>query len=143
VESTQRLVARDGTGGDRFGASTAIDGDRMAIGAPGVAGIGAVYLFERANGEWNEVAKVEPPGASVGDEFGLGVALAGTTLVVGTNNAGAYMFQFHSGEWIHSLTHPGSTSISGAVAVSNGVVAIGDDRANNVTGAVHVYERAR
>ena len=149
-DSTVRLAASDGVGGDEFGTAVAIDGDRnrIAVGAPNQGGVGAVYIFERgADGSWAEVQKITPTGAVAGAEFGSGVDIDDTTLVVGTNKVGGFMFQFHEGEWVQSLIHPGPTSeISGGgtpVAVSDGVVVIGNDRDTNVTGAAHLYERAR
>ena len=56
-----RLSHEGGTAGDGFGASLAMVGDRLAVGAPGAraggtAGAGSVYLFERgADGAWTEV----------------------------------------------------------------------------------------
>ena len=141
-EESGRLTASDGTGGDGFGASVAFDGDRMAIGAPGHGSTGAVYIFEREGDTWTEAAKATPVGGAAGDQFGIGVALDDTTLVVGTDDRGAYIFQFHEGSWMQTLKQDPPTSISGAVSVSGGVIVIGNDRDTTETGAAHLYERA-
>jgi hypothetical protein len=76
--------------GDQFGAAVAIDGDRIAIGAPyddtTRAGSGAVYVFERTAipiAPWSEVAKLKASNAGTDDSFGLAVGIAGDTIVVG------------------------------------------------------------
>lgn len=75
-----------------FGASVAIDGDNLLVGAGGafdqVAApsnpIGAVYVFTRTAGTWTETQKLLPPTPVPGaDEFGFSVALAGDTAVIG------------------------------------------------------------
>ncbi|HYO67947.1 MAG TPA: FG-GAP repeat protein, partial [Archangium sp.] len=43
---------------------------------------GAVYVFQRAEGAWNEVTKLYREGASAEEEFGYQVALSGTGLLV-------------------------------------------------------------
>jgi len=91
---------------DDFGASVAIDGDLIAIGAPGEASTsagvngnqnnndaahaGAAYLFERNAATWSQVAyiKASNPGGQTmfgqsGDRFGGSVALHDGVLVVG------------------------------------------------------------
>jgi hypothetical protein len=85
---------------DRFGSDVALDGDLLAVGAPGedgaVGGIdgnqaddsaasaGAVYVFERASsGGWSQVAYVKASNPHAFDEFGASVELHGNLLVVG------------------------------------------------------------
>lgn len=85
---------------DFFGASVALDGDTLAIGATGEAsaagGIdrdqhdnsapssGAVYVFIRQDGLWSQQAYVKASNADAGDNFGHRVALSGDTLAVGS-----------------------------------------------------------
>ena len=77
----------------RFGASVAILGDLVAVGAPGEqnangVGAGAVYLFRRsASGGFGLAAKVVRPGGSSGDAFGEAVALSADRLLVGVPSA--------------------------------------------------------
>lgn len=90
------LKASNLDAGDFFGASVALDGDVLAVGAPGEAsgdgnpnddsaqGAGAVYVFERdEEGDWAEVAYLKAGDPDPNDAFGLSVALAGNLLVVG------------------------------------------------------------
>jgi hypothetical protein len=83
---------------DQFGASVAIDGDRVVVGAPREQGsgagvnppddnmlqrAGAAYVFSRSGTTWAVEAylKASNPGAE--DEFGKSVAISGTAVVVG------------------------------------------------------------
>jgi hypothetical protein len=88
------LVASDGDGGDEFGASVALSGDRAVVGAPSDEDpygdrAGSAYAFARSDGEWAEVAKLVAADGTVGDAFGVSVALAGGTALVGAPNSGA------------------------------------------------------
>lgn len=134
---------------DNFGASVAISGDYIAVGANGQdwdsAGgnfkslAGAVYIFERRNGEWGYAKKLTPPNtdsARVGsDQFGQNIALDGTTLVAGAvgqdyDSAGgnlmlqagaAYVFERNNGVWgyVKKIT-PSSNSSDSARKVGDG-----------------------
>jgi ABC-type Fe2+-enterobactin transport system substrate-binding protein len=100
VWSQQAYVKASNTGaGDGFGWSVALDGDTLAVGAPGEAssatGIngtqtdnsavisGAVYVFTRTGGVWSQQAYVKASNTETGDQFGDSVALDGDTLAVG------------------------------------------------------------
>ncbi len=76
--------------GDRFGFAVAMDGDWLAISAPGdddaAINAGAVWLYRRARGQFDLVQKLVPPppaGANGGAAFGQSVAISGGSLVVG------------------------------------------------------------
>jgi hypothetical protein len=90
----KKLTAGDGQMNDFFGWA-AIDGDTIAIGAPGedggpgdpISGAGAVYIFERnmgGAGNWGEVKKITASDAQMNDGFsGLAYHLAVTGLWLG------------------------------------------------------------
>jgi hypothetical protein len=94
--------------GDWFGASVALQGDRLAVGAP-QNGTGRAYVFDRqANGAWVEQALFTPPVVSpTGDEFGRSVAVDGDTVVVGSigydapilNVGAAFIYRLNAGTW--------------------------------------------
>ena len=81
--------------GDQFGASLALSGDTLVVGAPGEASgngnqtdngaafSGAAYVFFRLNGVWSQQAYIKPSNPDNGDQFGASLALSGDTLVVG------------------------------------------------------------
>ncbi|MGA3194212.1 MAG: hypothetical protein ABSD39_04345 [Terriglobales bacterium] len=80
----QELTAGDGASGDEFGASVAVNGSTIIVGAPGKsANTGAAYVFISVLGTWSQQAELT---ASDGGEeafFGFSVAVNGTTAVVG------------------------------------------------------------
>lgn len=82
-----------------FGESVALEGDTLAVGAPGESsaaegvdgdqtdrsapGAGAVYVFTRSSaGRWSQQAYVKASNTQLGDGFGQRVALSGDTLAV-------------------------------------------------------------
>ena len=88
----QRLIPVTPLGGERFGASVALSGDLLVVGAPGRDGsagsdTGAAYLFERAGTAWSELARIESPTAAAGDGFGRAVAIDGDVIAVGAPDA--------------------------------------------------------
>jgi len=89
-----------------FGASVAIDGDTMVIGAPtesssatGVNGdetdattfgSGAAYVFVRGgSGDWVQQAYLKASNTGGADAFGQSVAISGDTIVVGARQEGS------------------------------------------------------
>lgn len=78
------LGAKDGTLGDGFGSALAAEKNLLVVGAPGVAGGGAVYVFERgSDGRWSERARLTAKGGTEGDRLGAAVALHGGVLLAG------------------------------------------------------------
>ncbi len=85
--------ASDTAAGDQFGASVAIFGDRMVVGAPNrkntaeagvpLSSTGAAYVLRNVNGTWIEEAVLTADAPGVGDEFGRSVAIYEGTIVVG------------------------------------------------------------
>lgn len=66
--------------------------DHLAIGLSSSDDIaedaGLVYVYEREDNTWVEEAQIVGSGVQAGDRFGVGVALNGTTLAVGTGGSG-------------------------------------------------------
>ncbi len=92
-----RITAEDGAAYDRFGASVALHGDVLIVGAPAeVCEEGDVYVFYRNHGgadAWGQFAKLEPP--RPGDftcRFGTSVAFDGQVLAVGAVNEAGEAF---------------------------------------------------
>lgn len=77
-----RLVGSEPGPNRRFGNGVAIDGERLAVSAPGSRGTvpGSVYVFELEDEVWAEVARIEVDGSA---SFGETVALSGDRLLVG------------------------------------------------------------
>lgn len=106
------LYAWDGLAGDGFGTSVAVQGDRVAIGAPFDGGVGAgsayargaVYTFTRSAGLWSPESKLVSPIAQNGDLFGRSVQLSASRLLVGAPGASAalgrvFWFERPGGSW--------------------------------------------
>jgi trimeric autotransporter adhesin len=85
---------------DKFGASVALHGDTLAVGATdedsSTTGIGAqtnesafeagaAYVFVRSAGMWSQQAFIKPSNTQGGDRFGGAVALGENRLVVGAH----------------------------------------------------------
>ena len=150
---------------DGFGRSVAISGDYIAVGAGGNNGgagqdwdsaganykqdAGAVYIFERQNGNWGYVKKLTPPNTDsarvASDIFGGAVGISGNYLIVGAvnqdydsvggnslSNAGAaYIFERRNGVWgfAKKLSSPANRTASDlfgySVAVSGDYAIVG------------------
>jgi hypothetical protein len=155
----KKLTASDGVAEDYFGLAVAIDGDTIAIGAPGhrfiTANIpGYVYIFGRNHGgadNWGQVKKLS--GANPKARFGASIGLSGDTLVVGQPNQSitgiAFLFERNQGgpdNWGETMTLlAGDGSVSSefgfATAISGDVVIVGAKGDNNNQGASHIYSR--
>jgi hypothetical protein len=88
---TQKLTSSNGVAWDYFGRSVGLDGATAIVGAYGPNALqGAGYLFANAGGAWSETqALIAGDGAS-GDQFGIMVALSGSTALVGANGANGF-----------------------------------------------------
>lgn len=100
-----------------LGESVAIDGDVAVAGAPYAdAGAkthaGAAFVFLRANGKWRTAAKLLAPEPLSYERFGMSVAVAGDTIVVGADRSdrvaydagAAFVFRREGDAWQHTKT---------------------------------------
>ncbi len=106
-----KLNAIDSAAGDEFGTSASISGSRVLIGTrfDDDAGdrSGSAYVFVRSGGTWSQEAKLTASDATALSSFGVSIALAGHTAVVGafeSNQAGAssgaaYLFVRTGSSW--------------------------------------------
>ncbi len=141
VEQTARLIASDGVAGDTFGWSVAVDGDTIAVGAPGdEAGRGSVYVFVKPEGGWRgtltETARLVPSGGADNSQFGYSVAVNGSTIIIGaifdnSSKGAAYIFVKPADGWHGTLTETARlTASDGTVWDSFGTaVALSHDTA--------------
>jgi len=102
---SQKLTADDGAGRDQFGIAVAVDGGDVLVGAYGVAFYtGAAYAFVASGGSWTQVQKLVADDASQNADFGVAVALDGTTALIGaygdaSYQGAAYVFDGTGGPW--------------------------------------------
>lgn len=74
----------EATVADGFGRAIAVEGDWMAVGAPGAGeGRGAVAVYRRDGDGWQEAATLRADDTAAGAAFGQALAWHGTTLLVG------------------------------------------------------------
>jgi FG-GAP repeat len=96
---TAVLTGSDEMPSDEFGASVAIDGSTVVVGAPEHdGGLGSAYVFTGSGPTWSQTAELTPSDVSTNGEFGSSVAVSGTNVAVGapaTSSATgvAYVFE--------------------------------------------------
>ena len=148
----------DGRGFGGHGVSTAMRDDTAVIGGPAAGpdpNRGAVYLFERDDGEWIQQRRFGAAGDDDADEFGRAVAFDGARVVVGDVHepatmvpwtGGVEVFTTDGGEWRReaSLGTDASDQFGTAVAVDDDALLVGapyadPDDDDESTGAVYAY----
>ena len=96
VSDPIKLTPADRNDGDMFGASVAVSGDTVVVGAPGNGDhelSGAVYVFTKPASGWESTsaaAKLTPEASKLRDWFGINVAVEGDSVVVGGKNHDGY-----------------------------------------------------
>lgn len=158
----RELAASDGAPVQYFGASVAIHGDRILVGARSAIGTGglatgAAYVFARDAGgldQWGEIAKIVPSDGADDDRFGSAVALGPSTLVVGSpqnaqlayNSGAAYVFERGSGgAWgeVRKLVASDggfAHQFGGALALAGDEILVGASSGSG-NGEAYVFER--
>ena len=137
-----RLIAPDATNSAMFGASVAVQGSEVFVGAPQAthngARTGAVYSFGFNGTAWVLQQKLIAAGTVQSDQFGSSLAVEGNRLVVGAPGADpgmipgagtAYVFERQGGVWVERTALTATSSNAGAalgtaVAIHNGAVAV-------------------
>ncbi|MCW5775061.1 MAG: hypothetical protein KIS87_01270 [Phycisphaeraceae bacterium] len=154
----ERVGAQDAAPGDAFGFSVAVRDGVLAVGSPtnDAAGndSGAVYLFQRGAGGWEQRAKLSASEAKPGDWLGHSVAIAEGLVVAGapladpagSESGAAFLFAEAAGEWVQVQRLTASDAAAGArfgfaVGASSGVVVVGAYQADGGRGAAYVFEQ--
>jgi len=158
---TAFLEASDATSNDGFGASVAIQGDTLLVGARrrrnGARYAGAIYVFERIGGTWTEIQIIEPPNVEAVN-FGSAVAIDGTRAVatahlgmIGGGWGSGYILERNTdATWsiVATMTSPGADSLGWSADIDGDRVVLGSLWTTDTSGmsasdgAVHVFERA-
>ena len=101
----QKLRALVGTIDDEFGASVAISGNVIIVGAPGSAPnsarSGSAYVYRWNGASWFEEQELIPSDGDSYDEFGNAVAIDGDTAIVGAWGDEAAGAQLAGSAYIH------------------------------------------
>ncbi|MGM0558811.1 MAG: Ig-like domain-containing protein [Myxococcota bacterium] len=156
-----RLTASDSSESAAFGRAVAVDGDVIVVGANQDQDRGAAYVFEKSNGAWSEVAKLQASDAEVNDNFGGAVDLDGDLVVVGAlasdeatiSLGSAYVFQrgaaggtdFTEVDKLLADDGQDGGNLGMSVAISGDTIVAGamnDYEGGIKSGAAYVYERS-
>ncbi len=109
----------EGSVADGFGRAIAVEGDWLAVGAPGAdEGAGAVAVYRRNGDAWEESATLRPSDGSSGGAFGQALAWHGSTLVVGApghdeGRGVVVIWSALEGEWTEGGTFAPEAPIDG------------------------------
>ncbi len=139
----QRLKAGDPVANAGFGYAVQIEGSTIAIGAPGASHlgmqyVGAIYVFELANGVWSQTQKLVPGDLTPNYALGYSVALRGTELIggaiyephAGPYTGAAYIFEHTGATWTQAAKLIASDGAGGdvfghSVAIDGDVAVVG------------------
>ena len=160
------LVPAGGAPGDAMGATVAVAGDVILVGAPGRRdGRGAVFVFERiaAAGRWVSRAPLTASDLHAGDRFGASIALADGRALIGAPGpaispgppfvpgpapragSGRVFTRSAQGAWVEEArlaVGDSAAAFGSAVALSAEDTAfVGAPGAAGSTGRVHVFVR--
>jgi drug/metabolite transporter superfamily protein YnfA len=149
-----KIQSFDALSGDNFGGSVDIEGDTMIVGASGAdsfyVNCGAAYIYTRSGSTWAYQQKLVGSNRAENDGFGGGVAISGSTIVVGANgrdtgfaNAGAgYIFIKDGTTWTEQAEIQPSDRkendyfIAGAIS---GDTVVGGYTGGNGFGAAYIF----
>ena len=150
-----KLTASDGAAIAWFGRSVSISGDTIVVGASGASGgdddngtdSGSAYVFTRTGTSWSEQAKLTASDGAAGDRFGVSVAIAGDTIVVGAHwnddngdaSGSAYIYAHTGTTWSEQAKLTASDGAAGdqfgiVVAIANATIVVGAWRDDTVNG---------
>jgi hypothetical protein len=151
----QKLAALDGSPGDQFGRSVAIEGNTIVVGSyygdSNMPDTGSAYVFARLGSIWTQQQKLIAPDAVSNDRFGCSVSIDNNTIVIGAyrddNFTGsAYVFTRTGPNWGFQEKLTASDAQSGdnfgySVAIDNNTIIIGAPNWNTPIGSAYFYQR--
>lgn len=162
------LLSNESDTGANHGYSTAIssDGTIAVIGAPGIDGVGAAFVFTKINDVWTQTIKLTPTDSPeythTKTGFGTSVAIntLGTTILVGSPTDGnnsqiesgsVYVYTKSGNSWVrqtilHGDNWAGATTekfgFSVAIYSTGDLAIIGAPTGDSGKGYVYVYSRS-
>ena len=136
--------------GADIGYSVAISGSTVVTGAPRWDNYrGEVYVFARHGAKWSQQAVLRLGRATTGWQFGVSVAISGSTIVVGANGANtskglAYVYIRKGTAWhrqaVLSAKPQKDASFGAAVGIDGSTAVVGAP-GENVAGEAMVFTR--
>ena len=150
-----KLVALDGSDGDRFGINVCIDEDYALIGSFfDDSEKGSAYVFKRSGTMWNQEAKITASDGMSGDKFGTSVSIDEDYCIVSAyyddNQEGSsYVFKRSGTSWIQEIKLTASSGAIGdwfgidvSIDAFNIIIgAYGDDDIGNNAGCAYIFEK--
>lgn len=150
-----KLIASDFSDDAKLGmnpTSLAIDENTIVAGAPGEnVWIGAVYVFEKENGVWEQKQKINSREPQQIGSFGIGVAISGNEMVIGANEVNgtkgaAYVYRKVNEDWEYQQTLMASDATAQdffgtSVSLAGEQMVIGAYGSNADQGAAYVFEK--
>lgn len=155
------LILEEGTTDDFWSPEVAMEGTTVVAGDPTHGSgelTGVVYVFERSDGSWPQVAELAAGDGMPGDGFGSSIAISGDVLVIGApgdddqgeHSGSAYVFTRSNGTWSEVVKLTASDGedrdfFGSAVAVAGDFALIGardDDDNGGDSGSVYVFQRS-
>jgi len=109
---TQTAVVRPSGDYTTFFRSMSISGDTIVGSAVNTRfddfpDDGAAFVFEKQqDGSWQETTTLLPPDSSSRDRFGASVSIDGSTIVVGNQNADAFVYERGNTSWLGPVKIP-------------------------------------
>lgn len=147
---SKKLIASDYRVSDWFGASVAISGDTVIVGALNGDGNGAntgsAYIYERdypSPGAWGQRKEIFASDGMLNEKFGISVSISGDTVVVGADfadeNGAVYIFNRNEGgpdNWgqVQMITACDAKSFDGfghSVSISGNTLVAGTPQDND------------
>jgi hypothetical protein len=144
AQTSQRLGNPEPGVNDRFGSAVASDGRWLLVGAPlddsaAGADAGAVFVFERVNGQYLAHSRLNASDGAAGDRFGSAVVVVGGSAIIGAENdnltagsgaGSAYVFSLTGSDWTQTgkLSAPDAATgdaFGSALALDGEVLLVG------------------
>ena len=153
-----KLTASDAESGDHFGHAVSVSGNYAVVSAlhedEKGDDSGAVYVFKRVDGVWQEIIKLTASDGDENDQFGQDVAIVGDYIIVGADRdegtlestGSVYIFYRVDETWGEVTKLTASDGQNGdafgyAVSIDGECAVVGAFGSAGLTGAAYVFER--
>ena len=141
--------------GDDFGYSVAVNGGEIVVGSPchsisANSCTGAAYAFTGSGSSWTQAAEMNDPGQATDDEFGLPVAIASKSILIGAlgenSSAGSVFVYTLQGAKKATIADPANTAndlFGFSIAAAGKKLVIGAPGTTGSKGAAYYFNQVR
>ncbi|WP_239990690.1 T9SS type A sorting domain-containing protein [Marixanthomonas ophiurae] len=155
-ELNSKLIASDYSSDAKMGmnpTSLATENNTIVAGAPGEnAWTGSVYIFTEQEGTWTETQKIMAPNPQSPEAFGIGVAISGDQLAVGSDKVydlkgAVFMYtKNNDGIWEYDQTVVASDGVAedyfgNSISILDDQMVIGAYGVDNELGKAYIFEK--